>query len=92
MCSLIILVSVGSALINSTVDYTPFALEGNRFNTLGDGKNPAQFAFDFSFGIFGEATKLTFGSLGGPSSVNMFTDVLVGNAGSKVQDLSADKK
>jgi RHS repeat-associated protein len=84
---------IGLAAINSAVDYNAFSMSNQRLNYLGNGKNIFQVGFDFSFSLFGEGAKFTYGTLGGTKgAVGMFTDITTGNLGGQVQQLAGDDK
>jgi len=79
--------------VNSLIDYQPFTSDVKKFNYLGNGKNIYQAGFDFSIGLFGEATKYTFGVLGGGNaSWEYIIDISLGNYSQKIQQFTTDKE
>ena len=84
--------AVGTAVINSLVDYKPFNSPGEQFNSLGNGKSIFQVGFDFSFSFFGEGLKSTYSTLGGTSgAVPLFTDIVTGTVSNEVQGRTSDR-
>lgn len=78
--------------LNSLVDVNLF--DANKpYSYLGKNKNFSQVGIDFSFGLFNEGMKYTFGTLGSENASRDFIlDVITGNAGGQAQGFAEDKK